>query len=231
MYQEHPSLLGGVVVWTSVVTGPHRVLPDGCMDLLWLGDRAVAAGPDEVAHIPAIPVGTHCTGLRFAPGLLPRLLGVPASAVTGQRVALEEMWSNEEVDRLGHAVAGGATPAAALEAAAAARAPHASPTDPRIALVVARLAAGDAVAEVADRVGLSPRQLQRRALDSFGYGPKVLARVLRLTRALDLARTGVAAATVAAVTGYADQSHLAREVRALADVPMGEVLGRRVEND
>jgi AraC-type DNA-binding domain-containing proteins len=64
-------------------------------------------------------------------------------------------------------------------------------------------------------VGLSPRQLHRRSLDAFGYGPKTLARVLRLNRALTLARAGVELADVAATTGYADQAHFARDVREL----------------
>jgi AraC-like DNA-binding protein len=42
-----------------------------------------------------------------------------------------------------------------------------------------------------------------------------------LERALHLARSGTPLATVAAVSGYADQPHLSREVRALAGVPMG----------
>jgi AraC-like DNA-binding protein len=59
---------------------------------------------------------------------------------------------------------------------------------------------------------------------AFGYGAKTLARILRMSRALDLARQGVPPAVVAADTGYADQSHLSREVRALAGVPLGNLL-------
>jgi transcriptional regulator GlxA family with amidase domain len=90
--------------------------------------------------------------------------------------------------------------------------------------VAERLARGRTVAQVADAVGLGERQLRRRCLHAFGYGPKTLARVLRFTRALDLARGGTAFAEVAAVAGYADQAHLAREVRALAGTPLGELL-------
>jgi AraC-like DNA-binding protein len=60
--------------------------------------------------------------------------------------------------------------------------------------------------------------LHRRCLDAFGYGPKMLARVLRMNAALDRARAGLALAEVAAVSGYADQAHLTREVKALAGV-------------
>jgi transcriptional regulator GlxA family with amidase domain len=80
------------------------------------------------------------------------------------------------------------------------------------------------VAATADRLGLGARQFHRRSLSAFGYGPKTLARILRLQRALALARAGVALADTAARTGFADQAHLARDVRELAGTPMRELL-------
>lgn len=59
-------------------------------------------------------------------------------------------------------------------------------------------------------------RLRRRSLDAFGYGPRTLGRILRLRRALALAGAGMPYAEVAHTAGYADQAHLAREVRALA---------------
>jgi AraC-like DNA-binding protein len=76
---------------------------------------------------------------------------------------------------------------------------------------------------VACEVGLSERQLLRRSLASFGYGPKTLARVLRMERALALATGGMPAADVAASVGYADQAHLSREVKALAGVSLTQM--------
>lgn len=74
-------------------------------------------------------------------------------------------------------------------------------------------------------MGLSERQLHRRSLAAFGYGPKTLARVLRFDRALALAQDGVPLAETAALAGYADQPHLAREVKALSGVPLGRLRG------
>jgi AraC-like DNA-binding protein len=67
--------------------------------------------------------------------------------------------------------------------------------------------------------------LHRRSLTAFGYGPKTLARILRLQRALALARKGVPFAETAARAGYADQAHLARDVRELAGMPLGQLVG------
>ena len=87
-----------------------------------------------------------------------------------------------------------------------------------------QLSDSDAVREVADAVGLGERQLRRRSLAAFGYGPKTLQRVLRFQRALGLARSGMALADVAQAAGYADQPHLANEVRVLAGVPVRALL-------
>jgi AraC-like DNA-binding protein len=48
--------------------------------------------------------------------------------------------------------------------------------------------------------------------------------VLRFHEALRVARTGRPFATVAHTTGFADQAHLAREVRALAGVPLSTLV-------
>ncbi|MFP8963898.1 helix-turn-helix domain-containing protein, partial [Streptomyces nanhaiensis] len=103
-----------------------------------------------------------------------------------------------------------------------------APDDPTavtaVAAVVAGLRDGLSVAEVAHGAGLSERQLHRRSLAAFGYGPKTLARVLRFRRALRLVRGGVPPASAAAGAGYADQAHLSREVRALAGVQLSVLL-------
>jgi AraC-like DNA-binding protein len=117
-----------------------------------------------------------------------------------------------------------ADPASGLEEAALACAAHAGPPDPLLRQVVAALAAGRPVAATADELGIGARRLHRRSLAAVGYGPKTLARILRLRRALALARDGVPFADTAARAGYADQAHLARDVREFTGLPLGELL-------
>ena len=59
---------------------------------------------------------------------------------------------------------------------------------------------------------------------AFGYGPAVLRRVLRFRRAMALLREGLGPAEVAARSGYADQPHLSRDVRAFAGVSPARVV-------
>jgi transcriptional regulator GlxA family with amidase domain len=81
------------------------------------------------------------------------------------------------------------------------------------------------VSRLAATIGLSERQLHRRCLDAFGYGPKTLDRVLWMNVALDHARTGLPLADVAVLTGYADQAHFTRDVKALTGLPPRILLG------
>ncbi len=229
MYAERASRLPGAVVWTRTGGGSPSpatglVLPDGCMDLLWHEGRLLVAGPDTRAHAPGAASGPWA-GVRFHPGTAPAYLGVPAHALRDRRVELADLWPAAEVRRLTARVNAAADPARGLEEAALARAAASAAPDPLLRRIVAALDAGRPVAATADELGIGARQLHRRALAAFGYGPKTLARVLRFQRALALARNGVPFAETAARAGFADQAHLARDVRELAGVPLGELLG------
>ncbi|MDA0566527.1 AraC family transcriptional regulator [Streptomonospora sp. S1-112] len=195
-------------------------MPDGCMDLLWCAGRLVVAGPDTAAHFAAWSADGPVVGLRLPPGMGPAVLGVPARELRDQRVELEDVWPAGEVRRIAEK-AGESGPGAVLEALAAERLREAGGVDPVMAAVAGHLARGASVAAVAEATGLDTRRLHRKSTAAFGYGPKTLARILRFTRALEAARAGTAYAEVAATTGYADQAHLSREVRALAGVPLG----------
>ncbi|MDF6018038.1 DUF6597 domain-containing transcriptional factor [Streptomyces sp. JH34] len=225
-YGERTSRLGGAVLWTwSGVRDPGRpVLPDGCMDLLWAGGRLMVAGPDTRAFTPAAALSGSCAGIRFAPGTAPALLGVPAHELRDRRVPLDALWPCRVVRDLTELTGEAEDPAAALEGIALRRAAGVEPPDPLLAAVAAQLGQGSSVTATARSVGLGARQLHRRSLAAFGYGPKTLARVLRLQRALALVRAGTPYAEAAYAAGCTDQAHLAREVRDLAGTTLGGYL-------
>lgn len=216
----------GGFVWTSVSLGEAvRVLPDGCIDLLWDGQTVSIAGPDTRAQCYVGAPGSTMTGLRFAPGYGPRVLGVPADALTDDRVPLGAVWDPVRVRCITEAV--GAAPGAGDALELVALGCCAEPNE-QSAIVeqIAQLArAGCTSVVIADRVGLSARQLQRRSGAAFGYGAKTLSRILRMQRALAHIRRGERFADSAARVGYADQSHLAREVKDLAGVTLSQLTG------
>ncbi|WP_062429795.1 helix-turn-helix domain-containing protein [Herbidospora daliensis] len=220
MYRERPSAIPGAVVWQTPPAsgeGERRILPDGCMDLLWTSGRLVVAGPDSVAYVTPVVPGAGYTGLRFAPGDLPELLGVPAWELRDRRVALDELWPARRVRVLENRLSAGG----GIEALAADLRP-----DPVVRAAAGLIGAGRGVAAAADLLGLGERRFHRLCLRVFGYGPKTLGRILRMNRALEKARRGEAFARVAHEEGYADQAHLAREVKALAGVTLTDLAGR-----
>jgi AraC-like DNA-binding protein len=225
VYREIAWDLPAGVLWTrsaATTTGVVRVMPDGCIDLVWADGELFVAGPDTVAH--DAPAGPTYVGVRFQPGWAPTLLGVPADGLRDERIPLDALWGAADARRLAERAAG--APVEALTATVRERLRRTGPPEPVTRRLAAGLRRGHTVSAVAARLGLSQRQLHRRSLAAFGYGPKTLARVLRFDRALALARDGVPYARVAASTGYADQAHLAREVRSLAGVPLNRLLGR-----
>ncbi|WP_436790283.1 helix-turn-helix domain-containing protein [Yinghuangia sp. YIM S10712] len=227
MYEERVSVVAGAVVWHKrtgeLRPAQSRVLPDGCMDLIWMHGDLVVAGPDTVAHVVGGEPSAH-TGIRFAPGLGPAVFGVPAVELRDRRVPLADVWPAREARAWVEHIGESADPGPVLEHIAARRLRETAP-DPVAQAVAAGLARGAGVAALADQVGFSGRQLHRRSVAAFGYGAKTLGRVLRLGRALELARGGEPFADVAARAGYADQSHLAREVRSLTGVPLTALVG------
>jgi AraC-like DNA-binding protein len=185
------------------------------MDLLWLDGTLSVAGPDTHAHSGGLVVREHCAGVRLPPGAAPALLRVPAHELRDRRVPLADVWSARRVRPLVRRLSAAGDPATVLEAVTRELTDGSPAPDPVLRTVARRLDAGLTVAAAADGVGLGARQLHRRSLDGFGYGPKTLARILRLQRALGPVRAGAPLAETAALSGYADQAHLTREMRAL----------------
>lgn len=198
-----------------------RVLPDGCVDLVWDGEGLFVAGPDT-GPVPITPrPGGAFVGLRIQPGLTPAVLGLPAAALRDQRVDGREVLGGEAArlaERL-HAAPALRAAAHELERAVAAHLPGKAAPDPLVERLVVLLgrSTNQPIACLADDLGVSPRQLHRRCTAGVGYGPKTLHRVLRFRRFLSRAEAGAdGLARLAAEAGYVDQAHLSREVCRLA---------------
>ena len=191
----------------------QRVLPDGCVDLIWVAERElVVAGADTAARTVELPAEERSSGIRLRPGAAGAFLGMPASEVRDRQIAAAEILG-EGAPRLAEALAG-ATPAQRLQLLAEAMARQGVAPD-ELVVAAARRLAGHAgrVAQIAADLGISERQLHRRTVAAVGYGPKLLARVARLRRLVALADESLAARAYAA--GYASQAHMSEEVRRL----------------
>src|SRR3954471_17428072 len=192
MYRERPSRLPGAVMWTGGRAGETRVLPDGCMDLIWRNGSITIAGPDTRAHVFAGEEWSTAVGLRFAPGYGPRVIGAPAHEFADLRVALDDVWTSRRARQLVEQLSDAEDPGAVLEDVALTRSGARDQDALLVDHVADRARRGDTVSAIAANVGLSTRQLHRRCADAFGYGAKTLSRILRMVSAVELARAGTA---------------------------------------
>jgi AraC-like DNA-binding protein len=185
------------------------------MDLMQINGQVVVAGPDTIAFLSGVDGDNR--GLRFRPGALPRLLGVPAAELQNVRVPLRDLRSDAGTG------SGSLIAIATRLAAAVPRAETAPWTLRQLNQLTHRFTLGVAVSTAADEIGWSARTLQRQCAAVYGYGPATLRRVLRFRRAAGLLRSDVPVSEVATRAGYADAPHLHREVRGLAGVAVADL--------
>ena len=135
----------------------QRILPDGCLDLIVLGDLLLVAGPDTGARVHSHVEPEPVTGVRLHAGRGPVLLGVPADELRDRTAAPRGPLGL----RAGASARGRVVdrPASGLAEWAC----SSGTGDPFAELVRSLLDSGQGVGEVAAAVGYSPRQLHRRS--------------------------------------------------------------------
>ena len=160
------------------------------------------------------------------------VFGVPASAIAGRILAVDELWGDAAAGRLFDrlSTAHSAIDAAAIvESAIAERLSIADArrTHSHLALEAAERLVNANVNAVAVDLGVSERHLRRIFREAVGVSPKAFAKLARFHRALGAAREDSRAgwASIAAATGYYDQAHLIDEFRAIAGVTPRALLG------
>src|SRR5215211_3475621 len=80
---------------TSPLDHHSRVVPDGCIDIIWSGERdLIVTGPATRAIIAGAQPGGFA-GVRFRPGIAPSFLRVSADAFLDRHVPLESIWPGE----------------------------------------------------------------------------------------------------------------------------------------
>jgi len=205
----------------------HRVLPDGCTDLIfWVTGgrtRGSAVGAMTRSIITRLAPNAEIFGVRFHPGMSHVLMRVPVSILTDEIVDLESLWGQD-----GRAMEQRLADAVSLEERAASieamldPQPVETPVQRAALWIVANR--GDASAdELARHAGLSARQFRRLCIEQTGVGPKMLCRVLRFRNAATQIEAGPTNwADFALAPGYYDQAHFINEFREFSGVTPAE---------
>lgn len=218
----------------STGAGPEsiRVLPDGCIDLIFditpHRENAFWAGTMTTSLCLENVVPRSLWGIRFHPGGARQLLPCPAAELVDTRTPI-----------------GVLTPALAplLESLVEQR--DLARTLPRtlhgwlesrivpttgsrfVRSIHRRLAAHKSVSTIAEEMGCSRQYINRVMKDAVGIDLKRFSRIIRmrkLTAALAGANTPIDWSDCAVSFGFYDQSHLINEFRDLAGVTPGEFL-------
>jgi AraC-like DNA-binding protein len=202
--------------WTrrdeAAPSGEHRILPDGCADLVFdLTDgEGIAVGTMTKPLLIDARGQVEFFGVRFRPGRAAAFLRIPLAEITDARVPLGDIWkgfsSSAPLD------------VAALETELLRRLDP--DRDRRVDAAIARLVASGGKARVeavAKEIGISRQHLARQFLHHVGVSPKTFARVMRFRNVIDSLPScpEIDWSDVAAEHGYYDQSHLIADFREL----------------
>jgi AraC-like DNA-binding protein len=210
----------------------HRVLPDGCMDVIFQYQRSPNGEIDDpqlsvygaTDHFELFEVkpATELVGVRFHPGRAGQFLKLSASELFRQEAKAEDC--SQAFVRIFDRLCECRSAAQALRMLQTSLLPLHVECEDSISLSIRealRLMSSSKgrmrVSDVADAVGVSERTLRRGITTAVGLSPKVLARILRLQHAVSQLRSPNAdLCCVALECGYTDQAHMGREFQQLA---------------
>jgi len=203
----------------------HRVLPDGCADLVFEPGSSALVGPMSSATVVELRGQADVMGIRFRPGIIGAFAGMAADQLLDAAFPCGDLSFALEVSDT-QLFAQDALPQRLelLIRLCRRRIATLSPPDPLIRHALAcwlPTGASDlpTVAAVTAAVALSERAFERRFIRSVGMPPARYRRLARFRRLLAQQPAGHGDwATSAAAAGYSDQPHLIRDFRAFAGV-------------
>ncbi|GLY85810.1 AraC family transcriptional regulator [Actinoallomurus iriomotensis] len=161
----------------------------------------------------------ECVQVRLSPVIAGAVLGASPADLDGAVVPLGDLWGREAArirERLSD-VSSWQERFALIDALLARRYEEGPPVDPEVAWAWRRVVGSRGLARVdglAAEVGWSRKRLWSRFRSQLGLPPKRAVRLVRFDHAAHRLVAGDGAARVAADAGYADQSHLHRDVMA-----------------
>jgi AraC-like DNA-binding protein len=165
----------------------------------------------------------ECVHVRLSPAVVRKVLGVSPAELEGAVVALDDLWGRE-VSRIREQLSAASSweeRFALTDAFLARRHEARSSIDPEVAWAWDRVAVARGqvrIEQLAAEVGWSRKRLWSRFHSQIGLPPKRAAKLVRFDRAVHRLAAGQDAARVAADGGYADQSHLHRDIMAFTGV-------------
>ncbi|MER7789856.1 helix-turn-helix domain-containing protein [Streptomyces sp. NPDC097640] len=194
------------------------------------GSLVAGPGLGSAGAVRARGENVECVQVRLSPVIARAVLGVSPADLDGAVVSLGDLWGREASrirEQLGD-VASWQDRFALADTLLARRHEAGPPVDPEVAWAWHRIVVSRGLARVdglAAEVGWSRKRLWSRFRSQLGLPPKRAVKLVRFDHAAHRLVAGEGAAQVAADAGYADQSHLHRDVRAFTGATPATVSG------
>jgi len=222
-------------------TIPHRVIPDGCVDIIFdlnghsYGDAGAIVGTMTKPIFAELQGRVNYIAIRFLPGGSLHFLDNPMCDFTDQIVPLEPMSGKEE-----HSLTEQLVTQSHIEdrinifesyLGGLLRRNSRSDLVVRSALChILRNSGNMKVSELSKITTISARQLRRKFEQWIGVSPKVFCRIIRFQSFLQSVRHGPKCdlLSVALDCGYYDQSHFIHDFNSYYGLTPSEFL--RIEN-
>ena len=210
----------------------HRVLPDGCMDIIFQYERSIGGidnpqltlyGSTDCFNLFEIKPSTEFVGVRFHPGMAGRFFKRHPIELFQQKAKAQDC--SEEFGWLFERLCDCQSPEQAfriLQTSLLELQRHCGDGIPlaiREALRLILTSQGRMpVSQIAEVIGISERTVRRGVTAAAGLSPKVLSRILRFQNVVSRLRSPESAdlCGIAQACGYADQAHMGREFHRLA---------------
>jgi AraC-like DNA-binding protein len=209
----------------------HRVLPDGCADVLFDlestrrsgGTPADLVGPMSAAQVFGLRGKVDLLGIRLRPGTICAFSGIPADLLLDTTVPISGLPPPLRVNVAELAdMASSPARISLLINAYRTRLAALKEPDPVVRQALTRWVRAERseffpISVLTRDLGLSERAFERRFVAQVGLTPVRYRRLARFRSVLRLYAGGLRDwAALAAITGFSDQSHFVRDCRAFA---------------
>ncbi|MER6029908.1 helix-turn-helix domain-containing protein [Streptomyces sp. NPDC001851] len=194
------------------------------------GSLVAGPGLGSAGAVRARGENVECVQVRLSPVIARAILGTSPADLDGGVVSLGDLWGREASrirEQLGD-VSSWQDRFVLTDALLARRHEAGPPVDPEVSWAWHRIVVSRGLIRVdglAAEVGWSRKRLWSRFRSQLGLPPKRAVKLVRFDHAAHRLVAGEGAAHVAADTGYADQSHLHRDVMAFTGATPATVAG------
>lgn len=222
----------------SAGLGNHRVLPDGCVDLIldnFSDSAGVIVGSMTKAVLISLHPGARFLGVRFRPGGAYPFVKFPLREIADTQMNLNDVCRDTD-SALSSVMRNGEVKhqIGIIERVLERQLHSAALPNPKVQAAVALLTAhkGNCSIEAISRtLQVSRQHLSRLFTEAVGLNPKMFARIVRLRAALkDAGRQPRVNdwAALALKSGYYDQAHLIADFKDLTGLTPTELTGRAI---